>query len=209
MSDSNDGAEIDVGQRLRSIRLGRRLTLKQVAELAGIAEGFLSQIETGRSAPSSRPCRKIAAALGLDPSDVLDSNDSPLPRLVHATSGRTISIGDVSKFRVTPPSMHSLEIIRGELKVGGTTGERYTHGDSDERWSMRDRLGRRRRERDRVRAHGRGHGVLPQLDGTSGPQRRRHRSDRAVDHLTAELRHLETLTGAASPRSCDLLQSHL
>lgn len=132
MSDSNDAAEVDVGQRLRSIRLGRRLTLKQVAGLAGITEGFLSQIETGRSAPSLKTFRKIAAALGLDPSDVLDSNDSPLPRLVHATSGRTISIGDVSKFRITPPSMHSLEIIRGELKVGGTTGERYTHGDSDE-----------------------------------------------------------------------------
>lgn len=134
MSDLIDeaGADAEVGQRLRQIRLGRRLTLKHVAGTAGITEGFLSQIETGRSAPSLRTFRKISAALGMDPSDVLDSQDSPLPRLVHRTGGRALSIGDVSKFRVTPPSMTSLEIIRGELKVGGSTGEGYTHGDSDE-----------------------------------------------------------------------------
>lgn len=133
MSDAIEtDTDAEVGQRLRQIRTGRRLTLKHVAAAAGITEGFLSQIETGRSAPSLKTFRKVSAALGMDPSDVLDNQDSPLPRLVHRTGGRTLSIGDVSKFRVTPPSMTSLEIIRGELKAGGSTGEGYVHGDSDE-----------------------------------------------------------------------------
>lgn len=132
MDDSRTESDDEVGQRLRQLRLARRLTLKDVATEVGITEGFLSQIETGRSAPSLRTFRNIATALGVMPSDILDSHDVPLPRHVHSSGGHTISIGDVSKFRVTPPSMASLDIIRGELAAGGSTGEGYTHGDSDE-----------------------------------------------------------------------------
>lgn len=131
-AESDNVSALAVGTRLRQLRLGRRLTLKAVAHSAGVTEGFLSQVENGHSAPSMRTFRRIAAALGMDWSDVLDSDDSPLPRLVHSTGGRTLTVGTVSKFRVTPPSMTHLEILRGELEAGGSTGAGYTHGDSDE-----------------------------------------------------------------------------
>jgi DNA-binding XRE family transcriptional regulator/quercetin dioxygenase-like cupin family protein len=126
----------EVGERLRRIRLGRRLTLKTVAAEAEITEGFLSQIETGRSAPSLKTFRRIAEALGMTPSDVLDAQDAPLPHFVPRQGGRPLAIGAVSKFRVTPPSMTSMEILRGDLEVGGSTGEGYTHGDSEESISI-------------------------------------------------------------------------
>jgi transcriptional regulator with XRE-family HTH domain len=38
-----------LGQRLRELRQGRQLSLKQVAEATGISASFLSQVETGRN----------------------------------------------------------------------------------------------------------------------------------------------------------------
>lgn len=123
---------MDVGLRIREMRVGRRLTLKVVSERAGITEGFLSQIETGRSSPSLRTFRRIAEALGVDASEMLDGQETELPRLVPHASGRALEIGAVSKYRISPPSMSSVEVLRGELAVGGDAGEVYTHGDSDE-----------------------------------------------------------------------------
>ena len=42
-------AEVDVGERLRSIRRLRRATLRTIAERAGVSESFLSQVERGDS----------------------------------------------------------------------------------------------------------------------------------------------------------------
>ena len=36
--------EVDVGERLREIRLLRRATLRAVADRAGVSESFLSQV---------------------------------------------------------------------------------------------------------------------------------------------------------------------
>src|SRR5687768_8541413 len=51
MSESVSLAEgsVDVGDRLREIRLLRRKTLREVAERAGLSESFLSQVERGRT----------------------------------------------------------------------------------------------------------------------------------------------------------------
>ena len=123
---------LDVGTKLREIRLGRRLTLREVSARADISEGFLSQIELGRNSPSLKTFRRIAAALGVDAADVLENTDSELPRLVHRLSGRALEIGAVSKFRISPPGMTSVEVLKGEIRVGGDAGDTYTHGDSDE-----------------------------------------------------------------------------
>lgn len=131
-ADDGDLDSVKIGIRIREMRLGRRLTLRVVSERAGITEGFLSQIETGRSSPSLRTFRRIAAALGVDASEMLDGQETELPRLVPHATGRAIDIGAVSKYRISPPSLTNLEVLRGELTVGGDAGESYTHGDSDE-----------------------------------------------------------------------------
>ena len=38
-------AELMIGASLRSVRRGRGLTLRQVAEASGVTESFLSQVE--------------------------------------------------------------------------------------------------------------------------------------------------------------------
>jgi transcriptional regulator with XRE-family HTH domain len=131
-SDDSDGESLEVGVRLRELRTGRRLTLKVVAERAGISEGFLSQIELGRSAPSLKTLRRIAQALGLDVGDVLSDYGVELPQLIPRHAGRALEIGLLSKFRLTPHAVTSMEVLRGVFEIGGSAGEPYTHGESDE-----------------------------------------------------------------------------
>ena len=53
------------GIRLKALRLERKLTQEQCAELAGISVDFLSLIERGINAPSFEVLEKVSAALRL------------------------------------------------------------------------------------------------------------------------------------------------
>jgi transcriptional regulator with XRE-family HTH domain len=54
-----------IGQRIKELRLERRLTLEEVAERSGCSAGFLSQLERNRAAPSISMLYSIARALGV------------------------------------------------------------------------------------------------------------------------------------------------
>jgi len=54
-----------IGQRIKELRLERRLTLEEVAEISGCSAGFLSQLERNRAAPSISMLYSIAGALGV------------------------------------------------------------------------------------------------------------------------------------------------
>ncbi|MGI6208442.1 MAG: ABC transporter substrate-binding protein [Anaerolineae bacterium] len=56
------------GQRLRSHRLARRLTLRALAERVGVSFTYLSKLENDRTTPpSAETVARLAAALGVDP----------------------------------------------------------------------------------------------------------------------------------------------
>ena len=53
-----------IGQRIKELRLERRLTLEEAADRTGCSAGFLSQLERNRAAPSISMLYSIAGALG-------------------------------------------------------------------------------------------------------------------------------------------------
>lgn len=55
-----------IGERLRAVRERRRLTLKGVAEAAGVSESLVSQIERNRVSPALDTLLSIADALDVD-----------------------------------------------------------------------------------------------------------------------------------------------
>ena len=57
---------------LRELRADRLLTLRELADKAGIALSTLYMIESGRSAPSFRVIRAISGALGVEPASVAE-----------------------------------------------------------------------------------------------------------------------------------------
>jgi transcriptional regulator with XRE-family HTH domain len=125
---------VDVGERLRTIRQLRRRTLKDVATGAGLSESFLSQVERGRTSVSISSLQRIAAALGVEVSDVFTLDGAVRPRLVRRTARETISFGNLArKSLLTPKPFHAVEVVAAEFEPGGSTGdEPYTHGDSEE-----------------------------------------------------------------------------
>ena len=75
-------AELDLGERMRAIRLLRRKTLKEVAEAAGVSESFVSQLERGRTSASVASLQRLAGALGIEVSDLFATNGLPRPRVL-------------------------------------------------------------------------------------------------------------------------------
>jgi transcriptional regulator with XRE-family HTH domain len=57
---------MNIGTLIRKCRKERKLTLKAVAEKAGISEGFLSQVENAVNSPSVDTLIRICNAVGVD-----------------------------------------------------------------------------------------------------------------------------------------------
>lgn len=56
----------DIGANIKQIRLIKKISQRKLAELAGISNTYLSDIEVGRTNPSLKTLLKLAAALELD-----------------------------------------------------------------------------------------------------------------------------------------------
>src|SRR5213596_4329429 len=123
-SAPESATEIDVGERLREIRSRRRLTLREVAERAGLSESFLSQVERGRSSASIASLRRIADALGVSIADLFEPEGLPGPRVLRRDERPALSFGILGrKLLLTPRPLRHLEVFAGELEVGGSTGK--------------------------------------------------------------------------------------
>lgn len=124
----------ELGERLRAIRLLRRLTLREVAESAGVSESFVSQLERGRSSASVATLQRLAVAVGIEVSDLFSGESQSGPRVLRRHERQLLEWGHLGrKALLTPKPFHSLEAVAAVFDPGGSTGdEPYTHGDSEE-----------------------------------------------------------------------------
>jgi len=125
---------VDIGERLKAIRLLRRRTLKDVAAAAGVSESFVSQIERGRSTASVATLQRLSHALGIEISDLFTGDGLPRPTVLRREARELLVWGHLGrKALLTPKPFHALEVVAAEFDPGGSTGdEPYTHGDSEE-----------------------------------------------------------------------------
>lgn len=61
--------------RLAEVRTQKLVTQRELAELAGIAQTTISAIELGKQSPRISTVRKLAAALQVDPEELIVSDD--------------------------------------------------------------------------------------------------------------------------------------
>lgn len=85
VEEKNTGTEDSknaLGEQLRTSRRHLKMTMKTVADAAGLSVGFISQVERGLTAPSLSSLTSIAQVLGTDVSNFLiqPSGASPLTR---------------------------------------------------------------------------------------------------------------------------------
>lgn len=126
-------AEVDLGARIRTLRVARGATLRELAAQAGVTESFLSQVERGVASPSIASVQRIARALGQSIAELFTADD-PAGSLVRVGDRRRIvyqGLGAVDEF-LTRATDGRLQVIMSTIEPGGGTGdEAYTH-ESDE-----------------------------------------------------------------------------
>jgi transcriptional regulator with XRE-family HTH domain len=119
-----------LGAAIRDSRRGR-LSLEGLAQRAGVSLGQLSQIENGTANPSVETLIRIAGALGLDLSDLVE-----LPPAGHTY---VVRAGDRRRYRspliahdvalITPGIRHQLSISYCAMRPGVTSAaEQGLHG---------------------------------------------------------------------------------
>ena len=122
-----------LGARIRQLRQTRGLTLRDLAERAGVTESFLSQVERGLASPSISSLRRIASSLGESIGSLFDGESEP-GVLVRSEDRRVIDYPGLharDEF-VTSSRTGRLQVILSVIEPGGGTGdEPYAH-DSDE-----------------------------------------------------------------------------
>jgi mannose-6-phosphate isomerase-like protein (cupin superfamily) len=108
--------------------------LNDVAVAASVSESFLSQLERGRTGASVASLQRLAAALGIEVSDLFASDGLPRPTVLRREARQPVLWGHLGrKALLTPKPFHALEVVAVEFDAGGSTGnEPYTHGDSEE-----------------------------------------------------------------------------
>ena len=125
--------EVDLGARIRALRLARGETLRQLAAQAGVTESFLSQVERGVASPSIASVQRIARALGQSIAELFAADESA-GIVVRVRDRRRVvyqGLGAVDEF-LTRRTDGRLQVILSTIEPGGGTGdEAYTH-DSDE-----------------------------------------------------------------------------
>ncbi len=103
------------------------MSLRQLADAAGVSAGLLSQIERGNTDPSLSTIRKLATVFGADLSTLFAEGAPPA---VHVSSpGKRPKLsgadGDIAYERLTP-GRTDLEVLHGRMEPGEST--------SDEPW---------------------------------------------------------------------------
>jgi quercetin dioxygenase-like cupin family protein/DNA-binding XRE family transcriptional regulator len=134
MSNERSGSAAGIGARLRRRRRALQLTLKAVAEQAGLTEGYLSQVERDQVNASVRTLQRLCGVLKLSVGDLFEQGGSAASPVLRFRDAHGMSFGDgATKIKLTPGSFDHLEVLLGHFAPGGSTGvEPYTHGSSEE-----------------------------------------------------------------------------
>ena len=130
--------EIRIGKKLRDHRLAKNLSLAEVAKLAEVSVGHLSQIERGLAAPSVRTFCVLSKILGIGPGWLLDDSagaDHPFdPYITRAATRQTIMFNraGVVKRLASPRAPGSLQMLLVEIEPDAGSGEQgYSHAGEE------------------------------------------------------------------------------
>ncbi len=85
-------ADLEIGQRIKDRRLSNSLTLKQLAELAGCSDAYISQIENGKVSPSIAILKRIADALQSRITDFFVETPGEEPVVLRPDQRTTLSL---------------------------------------------------------------------------------------------------------------------
>lgn len=108
--DNNDPDREAIGRRLRRLRRQRGLTLKEASKEVGRSVSWLSAVETGASGISMASLQHLTALYGTNLAELIDSDSTPLARVVRADARKRINFGT--------PGMRVSQLTPGGDRLG-------------------------------------------------------------------------------------------
>jgi transcriptional regulator with XRE-family HTH domain len=91
MEEETDVEEIRVGEKVKTLREKKGLSLKELAELTGFSAALLSQMENHLVSPSLGTMIKLAKALGVKVGDLLGETEGEPFAIVRKDERKTVS----------------------------------------------------------------------------------------------------------------------
>ncbi len=122
-----------LGSKIRSKRLERGLTIRELAERSGLTPGFLSQIERDLADPSITSLRKLATTLDVPVFHFLldDAKSNPVVRKAERKVLNP-DHGQVVFELLSPDLSRTLEMVIGRIEPGGVScDEPMTHAGEE------------------------------------------------------------------------------
>ncbi len=112
-----------IGGRVRILREGMDLSLRELAERSGVSAATLSQVERGESSPTLTVAARIADGLELTLSQLLRLDEGEHLNIVRAGSGRRRESSGHSVEELTPPLPgQRADVSAHTLEPGAATG---------------------------------------------------------------------------------------
>ncbi len=123
-----------LGDRVKTFRTARRLTLRQLGDLTGTTASFLSQLERGLSGANTSTLMLIANALGISVADLFEDAEISAHKVLTRAERPALPVSEgYRKTLLSRRPIHDVEVYSGEFAVGGSTGDLpYTHGNAHE-----------------------------------------------------------------------------
>ncbi|WAL65998.1 XRE family transcriptional regulator [Amycolatopsis cynarae] len=122
-----------IGPRLRTIRMAKGISARDLAERAGVAPAYISRLETGKISPTVASLSRVMQAMGESVGALFGQDtagDSPVVRRADRQLVRSHGVED---YRLTPASADRLEVLETVVAPGRGSGDSpYTHpGDQE------------------------------------------------------------------------------
>jgi transcriptional regulator with XRE-family HTH domain len=127
-------AEIDVSDRLRNLRLSRKMSQRLLARRSGISNATISLIESGKMNPSVAVLKSILDGLKMDLAAFFAEEDPhPEPLIYRAQELLEIGHGKIS-FRQVGRSVEgrTIQILHERYAPGADTGKVPLHHSGEE-----------------------------------------------------------------------------
>ena len=126
--------DIDVGARLRALRLMHGLSQRALALRAGVSNAIISLIEQNRTSPSVGSLKKVLDGLPISLADFFGMELGPRPQVFFAGDELTEIAGGGISFRQIGRDLagRALQILHERYEPGADTGETMLRHASEE-----------------------------------------------------------------------------
>ncbi len=132
-------------EQLKELRTRKGYSQQELADLSDVAQHTISEIELGRRKPQGRTLRKMAAALGVEVSDLLEVQERPkVPRIFSAEWALKVTREKMQR------EIKAADTARLHKLLAELAGDEYTHTREEVKAALKDEekraLGHRRVE---------------------------------------------------------------